>query len=56
MIRCKNCGSTAQFKKVYEAETEHHLVQQFKCGCGATASLKYALVEISITTKEGTRL
>ena len=37
MLKCPNCGSTAQFRIAYEGETANQLYRKWKCGCGATA-------------------
>ena len=37
MIRCPNCGSSAQPKVVYSyliVSPKHILVREYKCGCG----------------------
>lgn len=54
--RCPNCGSTAQFKVVYEGETSHQLYRKFKCGCGATAEITYKKTEIIFRSPSGTKL
>lgn len=54
--RCPNCGSTAQFKQTYEAETTHFVYRQYKCGCGATAEVKLQKVEVVFRSPSGTKL
>ena len=54
--RCPNCGSTAQFKVVYEGETSHQLYRKFKCGCGATAEITYKKTEVVFRSPSGTKL
>ena len=54
--RCSNCGSTAQFKIVYEGETSNHLYRKFRCGCGATAEIKYKKIETIFRSPSGTKL
>ena len=56
MIKCPNCGSTAQFKIIYEGETSHQLYRKFKCGCGATAEITYKKTEVVFRSPSGTKL
>ena len=48
MHRCKNCGSTAQFKKVHYQYNEYDdpkigIVEVYECqGCGYTENIYYA--------------
>ena len=42
MIKCPNCGSTAQFKPSTPFYFENEMwKQQFKCGCGCEAVVRY---------------
>lgn len=56
MIKCPNCGSTAQFKIIYEGETSHQLYRKFKCGCGTTAEITYKKTEVVFRSSSGTKL
>lgn len=55
-MRCKNCGSSAQFKLVYVSETERTLHHKYKCGCGATAEITYEKVKSNFFSPTGTKL
>ena len=35
MLRCLNCGSTAQIKLVDSIENENTVLEVYQCGCGA---------------------
>lgn len=35
MIKCPNCGSTAQMKRLGSTEGENIVVETYQCGCGA---------------------
>lgn len=35
MLRCLNCGSTAQIKLVDLIENENTVLEVYQCGCGA---------------------
>jgi hypothetical protein len=53
MVRCPNCGSTAQIKintppSVYENRL---VITMHKCGCGCVFERRYELSEIKIVTK-----
>ena len=58
LVRCKNCGSVSQMKKVYTGEDagRKRLYETWKCGCGATAAFTFAKIEEIHLTKEGTRI
>jgi hypothetical protein len=48
MIRCPNCGSTAQVKKFgnpYWSDNEEYISQDFKCDCGCMFERMYAVDE-----------
>lgn len=57
-VRCRNCGSVSQMKKVYIGEDvdRKHLYETWKCGCGATATFTFTKVEEIHRTKGGTRI
>ena len=52
MVRCPNCGSTAQVKKVdqcnWKARGFEGITENFKCGCGCHFNRKYQLYDIEI--------
>lgn len=56
MLRCPNCGSTAQFKIAYEGETANQLYRKWKCGCGATAEEIFKKVEVVFRSPSGTKI
>jgi transposase-like protein len=35
IIKCPNCGSTAQMKRYGSAESESTVVEFYQCSCGA---------------------
>ena len=44
MIKCPNCGSTAQIKLVCEPKITAQgmsLVEEFACGCGTHITIEY---------------
>ena len=34
-IKCLNCGSTAQMKKIGSVENDNTIIEIYECGCGA---------------------
>ena len=34
-IKCPNCGSTAQIKKIGSVENDNTIIEIYECGCGA---------------------
>lgn len=54
--KCRNCGSTAQFKKIYESATPHCLYQKYKCGCGATAEITFKVIDVCFRSPNGTEI
>lgn len=59
MNRCKNCGSTAQFKRVLtqhiENEIKKGMIEVYECqGCGYTENIYYAFECAEGRTAEGT--
>ena len=61
MSNCKNCGSTAQFKKVRmhyieaEAEARQGLLEVYKCqGCGYTENVCYVFDSAEGRTADNT--
>jgi hypothetical protein len=47
MVKCVNCGSTAQVKQIGRDETDLEVVETFKCGCGCIITQK--LKKVSTT-------
>lgn len=50
MVKCPNCGSTAQVECVWE-DTElysHETYREYICGCGCHWELTYAITNIKI--------
>ena len=35
MIKCPNCGSTAQPRRLGSTESENTVIEIYECGCGA---------------------
>ena len=57
MIKCPNCGSTAQMKKQLifnNARTE--ITEILTCGCGCNVTAVYKLHHESTRTKDGTQI
>ena len=57
-VRCKNCGSVSQMKRICISEDANrkHIYENWQCGCGATATFTFAKVEEEYRTKHGTKL
>lgn len=54
MIKCPNCGSTAQVKCIYfdeEKYTSTHY-REFKCGCGCKFQVEFEIKKIEIKKKK----
>ena len=55
-IRCPNCGSSAQVKKIEQCNWEARgfvgVTEHFKCGCGCRFNRKYQLFDIEIEEVE----
>ena len=55
MNRCKNCGSTAQFKLVLTEYLTNSLLETYECcGCGYTETDYYTFEGASGRTADGT--
>ena len=46
MVKCANCGSTAQVKQIGRDETALEVIETFKCGCGCVITQKLKKVSI----------
>ena len=54
MNRCKNCGSTAQFKMVYSNHMYNRILEVYECqGCGYTENIQYTFECAQGRTAEG---
>lgn len=55
-IKCMNCGSTAQMKKVGSVENDTTIIEIYECGCGARAERILNVSSITYWNATGTRL
>ena len=56
MIKCPNCGSTAQLTLVDRYKyAKGKIAEEYVCGCGAKLVQHYTLVTNVVYTKEGVR-
>jgi hypothetical protein len=46
MQKCKNCGSTAQFKLLLTSDIDDMLIKEYACGCGYKEKVYYKLDRI----------
>ena len=59
MIKCPNCGSTAQIKCTWVDENvyDDNLYREYNCGCGCNFFVTYKIANVEIilkkTEKEG---
>ena len=53
MIRCPNCGSTAQVELVWEDRSSYDTesVKEYVCGCGCHFEAIFTLTKTSILNK-----
>ena len=56
MIKCLNCGSTAQAKISYVEDNDRRLTKYTLCGCGAITKAEFELVYEVTRTKGGTQI
>lgn len=57
MIKCPNCGSTAQPKIFYTHNTERTTITEtIVCGCGCTTTAFYKLRREVARTADGTQI
>ena len=55
MNKCKNCGSTAQFKRVLSQHVADFIVEVYECqGCGYTENVCYAFDSAEGRTADNT--
>lgn len=54
MIKCPNCGSTAQVKCTYFDEEKYASThyREFKCGCGCEFLITFEIKKIEIKKKK----
>ena len=57
MIKCPNCGSTAQPKVSYIPNpTRTAIIERIICGCGCITTATYKLAREETRTKDGTQI
>jgi C4-type Zn-finger protein len=57
MIKCPNCGSTAQMKEQYIPHQNNTAITRvLTCGCGCETTTYYTLVREITRTKNGTQI
>ena len=56
IIKCLNCGSTAQVKKVESIENDTTIIEKYKCGCGARIERILNISSLIYWGKNGTCL
>ena len=56
-IKCPNCGSTAQMKRIAKTEDMAYtrIYDQWKCGCGAIVQVTFERTKIDLITVEKTK-
>lgn len=56
IIKCLNCGSTAQVKRVESIENDTTIIEKYKCGCGARIERILNISSLTYWSKTGTCL
>lgn len=57
MIKCPNCGSTAQAKVAYVPNPSRTaIIERITCGCGCVTMATYKLVKEETRTADGTQI
>lgn len=57
MIKCPNCGSSAQIRVHYTTnEDGTKIIKTSVCGCGCTTTATYTLEREVTRTKDGTQI
>ena len=54
MIKCPNCGSTAQVELMWHdnySQTDYH-EYEYECGCGCTFEVRFEVAKINIIEEE----
>ena len=54
MMKCPNCGSTAQIKPFDTIEAGNRIVEQYSCGCGASIIRQLELITTTCHSSNGT--
>jgi hypothetical protein len=55
-MKCLNCGSTAQIKKIGNVENDTTTIEMYECGCGARIERILNVSNITYWSATGTRL
>ena len=55
-IKCLNCGSTAQIKKIGSVENDNTIIEMYECGCGARTERILNVSSVTCWSATGTRL
>ena len=56
MIRCPNCGSTAQVKFLSDYQyTDTLYMKKYECGCGATIIENFERKNMLVYTEQGAK-
>ena len=55
MLRCPNCGSTAQLRLTWQDEEAptRYIYKEYRCGCGTCFQVEYEVSQIKILNNEG---
>lgn len=55
MVRCPNCGSTAQVRLQWESTDKYisKVTREYDCGCGCCFTVTYEIKNIKITSLNG---
>lgn len=57
MIKCLNCGSTAQARADYTSNpTRTSIIERITCGCGCVTLATYNLSKEETRTADGTQI
>ena len=54
MMKCPNCGSTAQIKLLDTIEAGNRIVERYSCGCGASTTRHLELITTTCYSSNGT--
>lgn len=54
MLRCPNCGSTAQLRLMWRDEEAptRHIYKEYRCGCGTEFQVEYSVSQVKILNDE----
>jgi hypothetical protein len=55
MIKCPNCGSTAQVELMWHDnydQTDYH-EYEYECGCGCLFEVRFEVAKVNIIAREG---